>query len=368
MLPAMSRHLPRTTLAVVAFALIAAACSSQSGDDTTTTTSTTLAPLTTIADTSSTTTSAPETTTTTEDASAGVSDAINGLPADEALIDRRVVAVKIDNHPQARPQSGLEVADAVYEVLVEGGLTRFIALFHQSDLDVVGPNRSGRPTDAQLIASLAGAPFQVSGAQSWVQSIFARNDINVVYDNGVTTYRVPKRSAPHNLYTSTPAIREWADERGWPDENPGNLFTFGEPTEGGASAETIEVTFSGSPPSTWEWDGEQYLRFQGSEPHMWVNEDGESGQVAFDTVVVFKVREFITPSPGGVGTSLPTADSVGSGEALVFSGGRVIEGTWEREDATDPFTLLDGDGGEIVLAPGRLWMALVPNDEPVTWE
>jgi hypothetical protein len=368
MLPAMSPHLPRITLGFVAIALVAAACSSQSGDESTTTTSTTLAPLTTIAEPSTTTTAPPETTTTTDDPSDGVSNAINGLPADEASIERRVVAVKIDNHANARPQSGLEVADAVYEVLVEGGLTRFIALFHQSDLDVVGPNRSGRPTDAKLIAALAGAPFQVSGAQDWVQRIFAQDDVNIVYDNGVTTYRVSKRRAPHNLYTSTLAIRQWADDKGWPDENPGNLFAFGEPTAGQAPAEKVVVTFSGSPPSSWEWDGDQYLRFQGSEAHMWVNEAGETGQLGFDTVVVLKVREFITSSPTGSGTSLPTADSLGSGDALVFTNGQVIEGTWEREEMTDPFTLLDSDGDEIVIAPGRLWMALVPNDEPVTWE
>jgi hypothetical protein len=297
-----------------------------------------------------------------------VPETINGLPADEELIDRRVVGIKIDNHPKARPQSALQSADAVYEILVEGGITRFIALFHQTDLDWAGPNRSGRPTDSKVMAPLQGGPFQISGAQAWVKNIYRADDVNVVFDNGATTFRVPLRPAPHNLFTSTILIREWADGEGWPDVNPGNLYAYGEPTPADGTATKIAVSFSGAPASTWEWDGEQYLRFHGTQPHEWVDDDGEVGLVAFDTLVVMRMDKYIARNPAGSGTSLPTVETVGTGEAVVFYNGEYVEGTWAREEITDMFFLSTPDGEEIILPPGRVWISLQPDDESLDWE
>lgn len=357
-----SRHL-RFFALLTGLALLVAACSS-SADPAETTTTTVPATTTTVP---ATTTTVPATTTTTEP-KVVAAESINGLPAEDELIDRRVVAVKIDNHYKARPQSALQSADAVFEILVEGGLTRFIALFHQTDLDWVGPNRSGRPTDSKVITSLAGAPFQISGAQGWVKDIFRADGINIVEDTGVTTFRDPHRPRPHNLFTSTLLIREWADNREWQDENPGNLFAYGEPTEGDDEATKIEIYFSAVAPSTWAWDGDQYLRFHGNVAHEWVNEDGDSGQVAFDTLVVMKMRKYTASNPAGSGTSVPTVDTVGTGEALVFHNGQVIGGTWERGSKTDPFFLATADGDEIVLPPGRVWVSLQPDNQQVVWE
>lgn len=358
--------IPRLLVGLIAFALVASACSSEPAATTTTTTE---APATTTTTTEPpSTTSAPQTTTTTIPG-IEVSDAINGMPAPEDKIDRRVVAIKIDNHIDARPQSGLEVADVVWEIPVEGGITRFIAMFHQSDLDYVGPNRSGRPTDSTIMTSMAGAPFQISGAQPWVQKILADDDVNVVYDNGVTTYRMHHRSAPHNLFTSSLLVRAWADDHGWPDDNPGNLFEFGDPTPGEASAVRIETPVSSAPPPTWAWDGEQYLRYEGDVPLDWVTaEDEETGQVAFDTVIVMKMHKYIKSPPGGQGSSVPAMETVGTGDLLVFTNGEVISGTWEREDKADKFTLLTADGEPLVLEPARLWITLVPDTKTVTWE
>lgn len=356
-------------MSLVLLALVAAGCSSSV--DAAAPTTTTTAPTTTSTTAPATTTTAPTTTTSSTTSTIPelvVGDTVNGLPADEALANRRVVAIKIDNHPKARPQSGLQIADAVYEILVEGGLTRFIALFHQSDIDYVGPNRSGRPTDSTIISSLNGAPFQISGAQAWIQSIFRKDGINVVYDNGVTTGRIPSRSAPQNLYTSSLAIRDWADSKGWPDENPGNLFNYGEPTAPEGDAAKITISFSDAAPAVWAWDGERYLRYNGTTPHMWIDEDGNTDQVAFDTLVTMKMRRYIKSDPTGQGSSVPAMDTVGSGEATVFYGGKVVSGTWERGSSTDPFFLMGSDGAEIVLPPGRVWISLVPDTKIVVWE
>lgn len=366
----LSRHIQFFAL-LASLAVLAAGCSSgtEPGDAMTATTTTAPPPITTVAPT---TTAAPKATTTTtttpEPAFVAASGSINGLPAEADLIDRRVVAVKIDNHLLARPQFGLETADAVFEVLVESGLTRFIALFHQSDLEHVGPNRSGRVTDSKVIAALGGAPFQISGAQSWVKDVYVADRVNVVYDTGATTFRSHNRPKPHNLFTSTVLLRSWADDRGWPDVNPGNLFAYGEPTPGDAAATRIEISFSAAPPSTWVWDGEQYLRYHGSTPHEWVNQDGDSGQVAFATLVVMKMLKYTAHDPAGSGTSLPTVRTVGRGEAFVFFNGEVVGGMWERGSIRDPFFLTTLDGVEIVLPPGRVWISLVPDNRTITWE
>lgn len=357
----------RLLVGLIAFALVVAGCSSEPAEDSTTTT-TEPATTTTTTEPDSTTTStttAPSSTTTVPGLE--VSEAINGMPAPDDKIDRRMVAIKIDNHPRARPQSGLELADVVFEIPVEAGLTRFIAMFHQSDLDYVGPNRSGRPTDSAIMTSLPEQPFQISGAQPWVQDIFASDDVNVVYDNGATTWREPARPRPNNLYTSSLLIREWADERGWPDEGPGNLFVFGEPTPGEAAAVRIETPISSQPVPTWAWDGERYLRYHADVPHEWVAPDGEGGQVAFDTIVVLKMVRY-TARPAGEGTPVPAMETVGTGDLLVFTGGEVISGTWERGSKSDRFTLLTSDGSPLVLEPGRIWVTLVPTSETVTWE
>jgi hypothetical protein len=363
-----SRHLRFLALFAIS-AVVAAACSS-GGDVAESTTTTAGAPVTTLppATTTTTSTTVPESTTTTEPG-IEVSEAINGLPADEDLINRRLVAIKIDNHVKARPQSALQVADAVYEILVEGGATRFIALFHQSDLEWVGPNRSGRPTDSTLMTALGESPFQISGAQPWVKDIFRSDGIKVVYDTGATTFRYNERSAPHNLFTSTVLIREWADAQGWSDENHGNLFAYGEPTPPDAEATIITVPFSDADAPTWAWDGTQYLRFHGITPHEWFNDEGETGQVAFDTIVVMKMRRYIKSDPTGQGSSVPAMETVGKGEAFVFSnGGVVVGGTWERGSKSDSFFLSTSDGVEIVLPPGRVWIELQPDNQSLDWE
>ncbi|MEA2023392.1 MAG: DUF3048 domain-containing protein [Actinomycetota bacterium] len=360
------KHTLRISVLIAAMALLAAACSS-GADDTTTTTAVAVSSTTTEATTTTTPTTTTTSTTTTTLAP-GIAPTINGLPGDEDLYERRVIGVKIDNHPSARPQSGLQEADAVYEVLVEGGLSRFIAMFHQSDGEFVGPNRSGRPTDSALMAPLDGA-FQISGAQPWVKDIFRKNGVNVVYDNGITTFRMSHRKAPHNLYTSTPAIRDYSDDQGWPDEAPEALFAYGtEPTATTAAATKITFDWSAQPNVVWEWDGEQYLRFNKTTPHEWVDADGETGQVAFDMLVVLKGDQYIASSPSGAGSSVPAVHTTGSGEALVFHSGGVFEATWERDTVQDMIRVVDDAGNDVILPAGRVWINMYPDHRPLIWE
>ncbi len=371
------KPLLKTLIVAVALATIAAACSAGNATEaapaatTTSTEPVTTSEVPTTAETTSTTSTSSTSTTTTTTLAAEVAPTINGLPGEDGTEDRRIVAVKIDNHPAARPQSGIEAADAVYEVLVEGGLTRFIGMFQQSDSDYVGPNRSGRPTDSTLMAPL-GAAFQISGAQSWVQDIFKRDGVHVSYDTGATTWRMHHRVAPHNLYTSTLKIRDYADARGWPDEAPSPLFVYGnEPTEASSSADTITLDWSDHPSVVWKWDGEQYLRFNGTTPHEWVDDRAsvdEAGQIATDTIVVIEGRKYTASDPAGKGSSVPAIHTVGTGDALVFYDGGMFEATWTRDSIDELIRIVDDEGNDVILPAGRIWINVFPDNRTVAWE
>ena len=365
-----------------ALALIFAACSG-GADETTTVpttapaaaatgvTTTTLPPTTATTTTSTlppttTTTTLPPTTTTTLPPPASP---LNGLAAsDPALLERRAIAVKVDNHSNARPQSGLQEADAVIELRVEGGITRFIALFHDNDSTHIGPVRSGRPTDATILPVL-GAPFQISGAQLWVKEYIQNRGVNWVGE-GPATSRLNRRRAPHNLYTSSEQIRLVADNRGWPDEPPGALYTIDELENPDGPATAIQMKWSSGQTAFWDWDGEHYLRRQGDAVHEWEAQPGERGQLAFDVLVVIEGSLYTVQPPESRpgGNSVPGTITTGEGNALVFADGMVTEGRWAREDIDQQFELTRADGMPLPVPPGTPWISIFPDSQEVVWE
>jgi hypothetical protein len=334
---------------------------------TTTTVVTTLPPVTTQATTTSSTT-----TTTTTTLPSGPPSLLNGLPVDdETLQERRVIAVKVDNHPEARPQSGIQDAGAVIELVVEAGITRFIALFHDTDTEYIGPIRSGRPTDPTLLKPL-GAVFQISGAQPWVQSIIRSDGVPFLGESSPNTFRIPRggRAYERTLYGTTPGMRDVSDNRGFPDDPPEDTgwFTFGEePTATTETAEDIALSWSGDWPTVhWVWDGEQYLRFNGETPHEWVDQESEGEQIAADTLVVLTADQYI--ASGSSGSAVPALDTVGSGQAFLFHSGGVVQGTWERGTIDEWFTITTLDGDPLVLPAGRLWVNIFPDHRTLSWD
>ena len=343
----------------VAFALILAACGGAAAEETTTTT----LPPTTTTTRPVTTTTEPTTTTT----DPGPVSPLNGLPATEPdLLERSVVAVKIDNHWNARPQSGLQSADAVYELVVEAGLTRFIGLFHDNDTDYLGPMRSGRPTDPTLLKPL-GATFAISGAQDWVIARIRGAGVPIIGEVRPATFRIGSRSAPHNLYVDTAKLREYAEAREYPNEPPGDMFQWGEATPAQSGAESITISFSAETTALWEWDGEQYFRTTNGAVHQTIDRDGETAPLATDTLIVLFAPRYTASPPGGNGTAVPAMDTVGSGKALAFFAGGVTEATWARDAIDEMFLVSDADGNELTIPPGTPWISLVPDNRTVTW-
>ena len=364
------RGMGRKGVVVLAVLLLAAACSG--GDEATTTVpttvvATTLAPTTTTVPPTTTTTTLPPTTTTT--LPPPPVSALNGLPAeDPVLLERRVVAVKVDNHSRARPQSGLQAADAVIELRVEGGITRFIALFHDNDSTLIGPVRSGRPTDATILKVL-GAPFQISGGQLWVREYIENQGVNIIGE-GPATSRLRRRSAPHNLYTSSEQIRLVADNREWSDEPPGRLYTIGKLEETDGEATEIRMKWSNGNTVTWKWDGEHYLRFLGNDPHEYEVMPGERGQLAFDLLVVIKGKLISSEPPEHRpgGNPVPGTITTGVGDVIVFANGTFTEGRWAREGFSDQFKFTRPDGSLLPVPPGTPWINIFPDSQDIVWE
>ena len=342
---------------LVALALFIAACTGAA--ETTTTVTTTAATTTTTARPTTTTSRA---TTTTRPLP---TSPINGLPVEDAdLLDRRLIAVKIDNHANARPQSGIDQANAIVEVPVEG-ITRFIALFHDTDAIYLGPVRSGRPTDGKFLNPL-GAVFAISGGQDWVLSGIRNQGVEIIGEVPPAMFRVRSRFAPHNLYTDTTALRELADDRGYADDPPPTLFEFGELPTGSEAVNEIEMDFGNGFVVDWIYDRSsgRYLRsFNGNEAEV-IDEEGETSPLAADTLVVMLATRFIEQAPAG-GTSVPAVDTVGEGQAYVFAGGRMIEGTWSRESSDDQILFEDDQGDPLPVPPGFIWMSIVPEQNGI---
>jgi hypothetical protein len=300
------------------------------------------------------TTTTSTTTTTTEPPTLSL---LTGLPVDDdEVLERTAVAVKIASDLNAQPQLGLATADIVIEELVEGGISRFLAVFQSTDSDPVGPIRSARTSEVELLPLFGRPIFAHSGGNAGTIRALANSDTlsaghNSAFGNLYSRDRT-RSSGTNNLFTNTSVLRDAAGHQG---VAPSAIFTFHDPDDGPpANADTvvgIDVSF-GSTRVRWVWDSDRqaFLRWQDGREH-----PGADGQQLGFTNIVVLVTPYQT-SPADPGS--PEAVTVGSGEAWVLSNGYVVAGTWERPTAASRYELRDADGNEITLVPGRIWIEL----------
>ena len=287
---------------------------------------------------------------------------------------RRVLAFKIDNNINARPQSGLQEADSVHEILVEGGMTRFLAFFLDNTSNYLGPVRSARPTDPTLVRPYGGT-LVVSGATDGL--IPAIRDLGVPVleeQKSPVMFRIASRKAPHNLYADTELVREVINDKGFYFVQPGPepLYEFGyDQTNWLNGANKITVKYSEFTTVIWKKDGGKYSRFiidnysDTKEPvaHKYITQDKKTDILQTESIVVIQ-----GPLYKDIATTLPSVLTVGVGKAYVFFNGKYIEGTWRRGDITDPFVLLDNNQDKIEVPPSAQWVHILPNEGEILIE
>lgn len=275
------------------------------------------------------------------------------------LPHRPALAIKIENHPDARPQAALNQADVVYEEPVEGGYTRFIAVFHCEGSDRVGPVRSGRMTDPDVLRQFGPAVFGYAGGVGAVKREVPRAGlVDVNYLNASDAYvRDDTRASPHDLYTTTAALWKAAAS----DEGaPTTVFTYAETYEGKARrASGVHLPFSAVADVVWTWSKREgaWLRSHGDVDH--VLEDGS--RVSARTVVIQLVDVTASQILDAAGNPSPDVELTGAGRAYVLRDGKAIVGRWERASLEDLTRFVAKDGTEIALAPGRTWVELLPS-------
>jgi len=267
--------------------------------------------------------------------------------------NRPALVVKIDNVPRARPQAGINDADVVYVELVEGGVTRYAAVFHSEEVSTVGPVRSMRTTDINLLRPLNKPLFANSGGNA--RTTRAINDSPLVNIGHATSaggayYRNNNRPAPHNLFTSTAALRRAGGTSGG---SPPELFTIRRPGTALANTATastgVRVSYRNTSVS-YTWDGSGWARSQDGAATV----DTAGVRVAPETVVVQFTPYGVSPAD----RNSPEANTVGSGKAWIYTEGVLIRGSWSKPTANSVTLYRDSEGNEIQLLPGRIWVEL----------
>lgn len=288
---------------------------------------------------------------------------LTGLQVGFDINKRPVTAVMIENSPDARPQSGLLEAGVVFEAVAEGGITRFLTLFQDTNPGYVGPVRSARPYYVRWMLSFDANYSHAGGSPEALNLVRALGVKDLDHGaNGSTYDRVNSRYAPHNLYTSIDRLLAAGSSRGY---NTSNYTGFARKAEKKAETPTASAIDIGiSSPLynvhyAYDTAANAYLRSQAGQAHV----DEKSGQQIKPKVVIVLVTDKGF-DPDGVHTTYRTT---GSGTVLVFQDGEVITGTWSKAGDKDALLFKDSTGADLKLNPGQTWITAVGNASASTY-
>ncbi len=302
---------------------------------------------------------------------------------------RRPLAVMIENHTEARPQSGLTSADVVYEAVAEGGITRFMALFYCNLSDVqVGPVRSARTYyldwlgeyNNPLYAHVGGA--NTPGPADALSQIitYKVDDLNQFSIGFPTYWRDYQRlghpvATEHTMYSTTQKLWEVGAKRGWTATDSAGIrwdknFTpwkFKD-DKGGGSTTKINVTFwesQGNYDVEWDYDAaaNAYKRKNGGKDHM----DLDNNKQLEPKNIVIQFEKESNANDGYENNVHLLYGTTGTGKALIFQDGKVIEGKWTKVSRTSRSKYTDGKGVEIEFNKGQIWIQTVPEGAKVSF-
>ncbi|HSX29202.1 MAG TPA: DUF3048 domain-containing protein [Candidatus Saccharimonadales bacterium] len=276
---------------------------------------------------------------------------------------RPVIAVMIENSFDARPQSGLDQAGVVFEAVAEGGITRFVAFFQDTDPGYIGPVRSVRPYYLQWVLGFDAAIAHAGGSAEALASIPAWGVKDLNHDS-THFYRIGSRAAPHNLYTDITKLRDYASQKGFGASQFTGFERKSDKPSKAPNARIMSFGVSGdgfNPTFTYDPADNSYARAQDGKPHMVVDGSGNQTQIKPKVVVALVMQK----GNNGIYT---TYGSLGSGHAFVFQDGTVTEGNWSKPDKNASLALTDATGKTIKLNAGQTWFSVVGGNDRVGYQ
>ena len=283
----------------------------------------------------------------------------------ESPFGSRPLSIMIENSEGGRPQSGLDKANIVYEVLAEGGITRFLAIYYDQEAEEVGPIRSARPYFVSKSLEHQAIYIHVGGSEEAYNFIKEENidDINEFVDFQ-PFWRSTDRKPPYNLYTSTTKLRKEANKLGYIEMIKKQEYQFEISRNEkltGRETDSIVIPYNGTYTVSYKYQPEsmKYIRFINGEPHI---DAKTKKQLAVDNIIIQFAETKIIDQEGRL-----AVDFVGKGTGLLFFKGNSTEITWAKPDLRARTLFLDKEGNRIALTPGNVWIQIVPSDLTVKY-
>jgi len=300
---------------------------------------------------------------------------LTGLPGPDDAQLKPILVVKIENNSIVRPQTGLDRADLIFEELVEGGASRFAAVFQSNIPDEVGPVRSVRHVDVSLAAPIADVFAFSGGAKRTMKYVGLElpTTMSQVREGAPGMNRKPGVSAPNNLFLDTKQMFSAVAEY----DTPSSGFFVPSPMSGavpvpsssataapvvpapvGKAVNTVEVAFSTLAKPNWKWNAADklWMRSEGSNPFN--NIDGS--QFGTNNLVIIEIREVDAGYKGSTGGYVPRSVTSGSGRGWVLSNGQAVEVKWNKPSVVSQMELSDTNGNPFTMPTGRTWVELLP--------
>lgn len=284
------------------------------------------------------------------------------------------MAVMVENLSSIRPVSGLSRADLIFEAIVEGGITRYMAVFHSKDVDEILPVRSSRAYYLDWMKPLDATYMHIGGA---VSSNPLANALPRIAREGIKTYgniygawwRRPDLVAPHNAFTSTQRMKDAQNAQGWARKPEIALWQYKDDVAREELSE-VEKTIS----IVWGGRGENSYSVRwvyNPIDNNYIYEVGgvrQTDPVTNDDLTAKNVVvQFEKVSPANDGTPRVVYETTGTGRALIFRDGTVVEGIWKKPDSTTRDRYFDADSQEVKFNRGRTWIVAVSNETQVTY-
>lgn len=295
---------------------------------------------------------------------------LTGLPVEPERAARNPVALMIDDHPNARPQSGLSSADVVWHAPAEGGIPRYLALYQSRMLGSdIGPIRSARVYFVLWASEWNALYGHSGGSPQALRMLRDKGQGQYVFDANEFRYgggafgRVDFRSAPHNVYTDAQRMRRLGIRLGAEDHDQSPVWTFAPdaPMEGRPDGGTLKIPYPHNT-VTYAYDRESNTYLRGVSGAKRQIDAATDRQVAPKNVVIMHVKFIET----GDSKHRLEGDTIGSGKAELYTNGVVTKGTWRKDGETDPTRFFDADGQPMTFTAGQTFIQVVPTDLKVT--